>query len=122
MRIVLVLLCLLAATSALAVPVDPDAADGVAAWSGTSVLCTSGEVYFFVVPEQRWVLDYDGAINPPVPVNEIADWSVNTFTTISGEHWAFYYSGGWVTMPLPPCAGPVDTQNQNMGDLKSLFR
>ena len=43
-RIVAMLFVLIMAASTLAVPVDPDAPDGIAAWYGANtILCTNGE-------------------------------------------------------------------------------
>ena len=114
---------LLLATCAGAVPVDSNAEDGIAAWSKIYVLCTSGEVWAFNDGPMTWEQPSDGALNVPVPVDQIADWSWTTFVTHSGEHWKWAGDvSGWVLIPLPPCAEPIQSENQNFGDIKSMFR
>ena len=121
MRILIVLMLL--ATCAGAVPVDPTAGDGIAAWSGKAVLCTSGESWYFNDGPMIWERPSDGALDVPFPVDQIADWSWTTFVTHSGEHWCWAGDGyGWRLIPLPPCVEPIQSENSSLGGVKSMFR
>ena len=73
MRLIVLLVCLLLATSALAVPVDPNAADGVAAvWHSDSlnhvfILTTSGECWELTgITPDEWT--HRAYMDVPVPV------------------------------------------------------
>lgn len=147
MRILLVALGLTMAFahSALAVPVDPSAPNGIAAQivrvTGASpegcfrwVLCGDGTIYEFTgsmyssVPGQWRVFD-----RPlPVAVSEIADWSLEVLHTRSGGIWiwlsmdgqpATWMEWGVAPMLLPaPCESGVGASGTSLGKIKSLFR
>jgi len=120
-RFLIVLMLL--ATCAQAVPVDPVAEDGIAAWSGKAVLCTSGEVYYFNDGPMIWEQPFDGGLNVPVPVEQIIDWSYTNFVSETGEHWCWAGDAyGWRLIPPPPCAELIPNRSQSMGGVKSIFR
>ena len=123
--IILVLLGLLAGPS-LAVPVDPNAEDEVAAYLQTGVslpmiLRTNGEVYRYDYDLEVWVRHetYD----VPVPVSEIADWALNCFTTHDGEWWFEDPGAGgtWEVVPRPEWS-PIPSHPQSLGSVKGMFR
>lgn len=121
MRFLIVLMAL--ATCAGAAPVDPNAEDGVAAWNLNQVLCTSGEVWYYDDTNMQWVQPFDGALNVPLPVDQIAEWRYTSFSTHTGDHWK--WAGdvhGWILIPPPPCAEPIQAENQSFSDVKSMFR
>jgi len=122
LTITIVAVALLAA-SAVAVPVDPEAPDGIAAWKDVTVLCTSGEVFYFDDDALAWLQIHDGRLNVPIPVEQIADWSYTTFVSISGDRWRWAGpTNGWIVIPPLDCAGVVHQDGENLGDLKSMFR
>jgi len=112
---------LVLAASSLAVPVDPNAEDGVAAiiYNGgtANALCTNGEVWTF---NDYW--NRLSHMDPPVPVSDIADWDYSGFIHVNGEYW--YWSGTevWNVMPLPPPCGPVEAEPQSLGSVKEMYR
>jgi len=121
MRILIVILLL--ATCAGAVPVDPNAEDGIAAWDRLYVLCISGEVWVWDDTNMYWVQPFEGALNIPLPVDQIADWRYTTFVTHTGDHWR--WAGevvGWILIPPPPCQGSVPSESSSLGGVKSMFR
>ncbi len=80
--------------SALAVHVDPNAPDGVAAryfadGSNMYALCTNGYAYRIGSCDNcPWVPLYMGA-DLPIPIVEILDWAPDFFTTHSGDIWGY---------------------------------
>lgn len=122
MRTAIVLALVALAANVGAVPVDPNAQNGIAAWDGVAVLCTSGEVFYWDDGVSAWTQPHDGRLDVPIPVEQIADWSYNTFVSVSGEHWHWSYAAGWYVIPLPDCAGAVQQEGDNLGDVKSIFR
>jgi hypothetical protein len=135
--LVLVLLGLLVGAS-LAVPVDPNAEDGVAAiWPDNFdgfvrgfvwVLRTNGEVWRYdcegVWRQSGVDPNLSGDLTVPVPVTEIADWTPSFFTTHSGTRW---FMGNdepldyWTPLPAPPWS-PVQSSPQSLGSVKEMFR
>lgn len=108
-----------------AAPVDPNASDGIAAWEGRSALCTNGTAWYFNDMTLAWEQPFDGDLNVPVPVEQIADWSMTAFTTHNGVHWVFRSAPEpcWNVMPPPPgCTEPVAQESSSFGGVKSLFR
>jgi hypothetical protein len=135
--ITLVLLGLLVGPS-LAVPVDPNAEDGVAAiYPENHDGFTSNYVWVLRTNGEVWRYDNNGVwrqsgIDPnlsggdltvPVPVIEIADWTPGYFVTHSGTHW---YNGAytpldyWTQLPPPPWS-PVQSSPQSLGSVKGMF-
>jgi hypothetical protein len=135
--IILVLLGLLAGASH-AVPVDPNAEDGIAAIYPQSddgntrgyvwVLRTNGEVWRFD-KDGIWLQsgvdpNLHGDLTVPVPVAEIADWMPSYFTTHSGTRW---FMGNdepldyWTQLPPPPWS-PVQSHPRSLGSVKEMFR
>jgi hypothetical protein len=63
----------------------------------------------------------------PIPVSQIARWSLRIFATISGDLWAAQYIDTeppfhheWINMgPVP--VGPVSAKRHDLGSLKSIF-
>ncbi len=108
-----------------AAPVDPNATNGIAAWDGNTVLCTIGTAWYFNSTTMAWEQPFDGAMNVPVPVAQIADWQWTSFTTHDGVHWAFRSAPApcWNVMPPPPgCSGSVIQETNSFGEVKTLFR
>lgn len=119
------------ALAASAVPVDPNAPDGIAArfvgGDVVYVLCTSGEVHWHsLAPNPSWRLLDPYPAESPVPLSEIADWGVRSLVTFSGNIWvAYQYSGNppqWYLLEPVDCQGPVNSESESMGDVKSMFR
>ena len=134
MRVFIVFLCLLLASSALAAPVDPNAPDGAAAYyvdgRVTYILRTNGEVWSRAhsrVPLPDWY-PMDSSVFPPVPVANITDWYFHGFRTNSGELWGLCEDfecseAEWwrQLMPLPWEAVGSNDQ-EDLGNLKSIYR
>jgi len=129
--IILVLIALLALPAlTLAVPVDPDAPDGVAAAlriepSGTYILCVSGEIWRMnpVAGMGPWESVSDTL---PIPVSEIQDWTHRAvIKAVDGTTWLWVLisedSWGWEAVDSP-CSPPIPNQTQSLGSLKQMFR
>ena len=128
MRFVIVLVCLVVTGSALAVPVDPNAPDGIAAslmgGSFWYVLTTSGELWYKSCSvEDPWRLDQK-SLPPGVSVSEIAEWKYTWIVTHDGTVWAYSYVNqqGWAIMTPFPGGQPVSETPESIGDIKSMFR
>lgn len=117
-----------------AVPVNPNAPDGVAAIFTTGgpyggdepilVLCTSGEV-FNLHSQNYWQAVYGAGSPIPVAVSQVADWGPRHVTTFSGEHWVFTYNREWQLVGgavVPAPCGPVANESKTLGGVKSLYR
>jgi len=110
----------------LAVPVDSDAPDGVAAiiWAGDN----NGRICILGTDGTAWCTEDGNPIafshsvnhNVPVDLSDIADWEYYYLRTNDGVVWAQY--GGWHTIDLPPIAPPVQSDQQSLGSLKQMFR
>ena len=122
MRFLIVFLLL--ATCAGAVPVDPYAENGIAAIDGPYIMCTSGEVSWIRLGsggggQMYWTLQY----TVPVPLDQIADWNFVFILTHAGDRW--FWGGesyGWRLAPPVPCAEPIQSEKSSIGDVKSMFR
>ncbi len=86
---------LLFATWAGAVPVNPYSPDGIAARDGLTVLCVMGEMWSFDTGQRQWTigLGLTGS-NPPMPVTEIAEWGKSWLKTNDGTYWYLHPTGG----------------------------
>ena len=126
MRVLMVLLIL--ATAASAVPVDPNASDGIAARIGKTVLCVNGDIWSFNGPLQEWTIGYGlTGSNLPIPVADVADWGGNWFMTHDGTYWFLHGTGSdpqseWLVMLPPPCQTGVGNEDASMSQMKSMFR
>jgi hypothetical protein len=119
-------------TSATAVPVDPDAPDGVAAvymqtdgpdgnltilWA----LCTDGYIWRRQIqgPGSPW----DMVFSAPCPVSEIADWQLYYLVKTDGAKWYFQRGGNpsqWLPF-LGPCDPVIRSESQSLGRVKQAF-
>lgn len=122
----LLVACLVIASAASAVPVNPSAPDGVAAvWLNDAwawILCTDGQVYRMHSVDQQWTLMED---HLPVVVASIADWSPYFILSTSGDLWrgeSALNNEDWTLAPTIPCIGAVQSQGNSLGAFKSLFR
>jgi hypothetical protein len=125
------------ATSVLAVPLDLNNPQGVAAvYTATSdgttaggyyLVCTDGNGYCFVGGTPQWA----PFVASPVPLAEVADWTPWFMHTTDGRWfirsrpsipWQQLGVDGFGNPPVPPCAGPVKTDQAPMGKVKALFR
>ena len=129
--------------SALAVPVDPNALDGVAAITTASIdgqsntvfliLCTDGKVYDLSGsgPYGYAWSPNNGFNDVPIPVSEILDWTPMGFRTHSGliyvstrndpqTKWRIVGQDQLIA-PIP-CQEPVPLTPESIGDIKSMFR
>jgi hypothetical protein len=108
----------------IAVSVDPDSPDGIAAILGLEVLCTDGIVFTsptapFTVWEEH---SLPGYLPLPVSVADMRDWDGYIILTTDGEIYLFEH-GEWRLLPEVPCSGDVSTETEtSFGDLKSLYR
>lgn len=126
MRMATITAVLLAAGLAQAVPLDPGSPDGVAAKYSSgdqlNVLCTNGEAWIWSSSTRQWEQPFDGALNPPVLLANIADWNLTSFHDTAGDYWFFNGADGWVVAPRTPPCGAVPGAQHSIGELKSLFR
>lgn len=127
MRPVAVLALLALAAPAIAVPVNPNAPDQIAAvyWSSFScyVLRTNGELWSFSF-QTGWEQQSGDLASPlPVPLAEIADWELYALVTQAGERWILrgMAPGGWAQLPPPPFA-PVPGAARSLGNVKGTYR
>lgn len=138
MRTVAIIVVLLMGASALAVAVDAEDRDGIAAvmgYSGTFlILCTDGQMYALANTDSEsaeWE-PFTYSLPLPVPLGDIADFGIGRLETRSGEHWiyvstAYGFPQRWLTLrdpglPLLPCAASVRANGSALGAVKSLFR
>jgi hypothetical protein len=129
------------ATSALAVPLNLNNPNGIAAIYTSSENSISAGAYFIVCTDgngyycdsglcgQGWV----PFIAAPVPLAQVSDWTPWLLTTFDGRwfirsavadhiQWQQLGVDGFGNPPVPPCAGPVKTDQAPMGKVKALFR
>jgi hypothetical protein len=141
MRALLVIIVALCATDiSMAVSVDPNAPNGIAAQEfsvgaisvNRLVLCTDGTVHevsvYFTDSSSSWVAK--AAI--PVAIAQVQDWSRNAIVTHDGRVFLWfprvdgeYEWTEWDAdsrFPAAPCGAPVGSNGSTMGSLKSLFR
>ncbi len=119
----LLVLCTLPAC-VVAVPVDPDSPDGIAANLGLTVLCTDGTVWLSQTsPFTVWVEhSIPGYLPLPVTVAEMRDWLDSVIVTISGDIYLFE-NDQWRLLPEIPCSSGVPAETDtSFGDLKSMYR
>ena len=119
MRILIILSVMLFATSALAVPVDPDAPSGIAATlNNGDALLVDGRVVMwdFISGWWRDLPEYD----VPVPVDQIKDWAMMLVVTNTGDIWGRDNQEGWIQVELPYT--PISNITESLGEVKSLFR
>ena len=122
MRTTILTLCLvLLAGSAWAVPVDPNAPDGVAAIYDTWILFTDGKVLGWDVGSGIW------KVRDPLPVSvpEIRDWSMLFIVTNDGRYFSFDFtvsSTEWTEIPSPPYEPPVSANPESIDNLKTMYR
>ena len=128
MRISLLILVVVCASVAAAAPVNPNSPDGVAAVHYNDAwmyaLCTDGRVFLLQAPSQSqaWQLIED---HLPVPVAEMAEWSLYFIRTTGGAIWRGdpqLGSDNWTLAPAIPCEAPVPAQGHSLGGVKGLFR
>jgi len=126
MRATILTLCLLLlATSAWAVPVDPVAPDGVAAfqvlqYQDVYILRTNGELWAAQpISAGQWMYQED--YNLPVPVSEISDWTVSLILTTDGKFWTEAYPDWHGPVDLPDWAA-VPNATESIENLKSMYR
>ncbi len=116
-------LLLIIACSALAVPVNPDSPNGVAATliGGQTiwVLCANGAEYVWSWNDTEWTFIGD---NLPVPVDQIAEWSRYIIITVDGQMYGGDSASGWTQLPTVPCLDTVAQDTQDLGNLKARFR
>jgi hypothetical protein len=138
MKTAAVIAILLMGASALAVPVDADDPNGIAAvmgYSGTFlILCTDGQMYALANPESESAMwePFTYSLPLPVPLADIADFGIGRLETNSGEHWIYVSTEygpppRWLTLSDPalprlPCAATVRVDGSALGAVKSLFR
>jgi hypothetical protein len=124
----LVAVALLLASTApvIAVPVDLNAPDGIAARqievNSMIVLCTDGRVFSINTYDRVWTFLGDDL---PVPIVEIADWHLNFIRTHDGALWMGNLhptDSEWQLVPPLPCSTAVREKTPNLGQLKSMFR
>ena len=125
MRFLIVFLLL--ATCAGAVPVDPTSPDGIAAQKGLIVLCVSGEVWQFDQGQQLWRRYPLTGVDPSMPIAEIADWDFWSLQTHDGTFWYLHTTGSdpqaeWLVLPPFPCQGPIGSESSSLGGVKNMFR
>ncbi len=116
------ILLLIFSTPMLAVPVDPNAPNEIAAFSIDDVILlrTNGEVYDYDYPTHTWVLN--SRLEVPVPVADIADWQTDCFITHGSDWWYMNPdSQEWEILPQPEWA-PVSSESSSMGGIKSMYR
>lgn len=126
-----------------AVPVNPAGVAGVAAtlpavMTGALdtefyVLTTGGEVWFAnpgatnpgysgEVWMHQGIGVQPGALDPPVPVAEIAEWWLWGFLTREGVFWSYIARDSqWHQLPPPPF-GPVAAQRKSLSSAKQGYR
>lgn len=121
MRWLIVLMLL--ATCAGAVPVNPRDPDGVAAvieWGGNPwVLNTNGEVW--ACGSNEW--EHYPNLDIPIPITEVCDWDRQVLRDCQGRIWwlSDWAGGDWsLTYPLP--WEPIQTEEKSLGDIKATFR
>jgi hypothetical protein len=128
------LICLvvahLIAAPALAVPVDPDATNGVAAeiFLGADshywALTTSGDTWrLYGNHSDGWENMLVG-LPPGVGVADIADWNILWVITHDGTIWrndSIHDPNGWSIAPPFP-GGTVPSESSSLTDLKARFR
>ena len=123
MRILIVLILL--ATCAGAVPVDPYAANGIAAMDRSYFLCTSGEVMMLSWGNGTWTWHIPENQAVPIPVDQISNWTITLFIDTTGAVWTYEQTGDaglWQVAPPSPCTPPVRNDESNFSDVKSMFR
>lgn len=90
--------------------------------AGQSIyLCSDGN--FYVLNKDGWYLLDNAATGPlPLPSNEIAFASRQTFVDVRGHGWAVNYTTNqWVEVGPPPCApAPIPVKRSTWSDIKSL--
>lgn len=124
------------ACAAVAVPVDANAPDGIAAVYLGGVGGIPGNEFFFALctTGEVWVAGASGvgplnwAQNPSflritVPVSTIADWTPYYYVKIDGSRW-YHPDGSWAGwMPFAtPCSASVDVKTESLGSIKGLYR
>ena len=120
----LVVLCW--SSVSVAIPVNPDAPDEIAALylpdhnMSVRILRTNGEVW--ELDNDTWTWEHSQFFSVPVPVSEIADWFPASFQTHSGDVWFRRYGTGetWEIVPPTPWGGsPV--KETSLGSVKTMF-
>lgn len=117
------------ASTSQAVPVDPNAPDGVAA-----VYSDGGALYALGADGQSWILvmaNLDGwlpttwpSLPPGMAVADISDWTTRYLVTSDGVRWMYNLEPlvmAWVEVPPLP-GGVIGNSQGSLGDAKSLFR
>lgn len=111
---------------AMAAPVNLSAPDGIAARqievNSMIALCTDGKVYSINTYNRVWTFLGDDL---PVPITEIADWTLNFIETHDGALWMGNLhptDSEWQLVPPLPCSGVVPDSDPGFGKLKSMFR
>lgn len=131
MRQLILIVLLVLASSANAVPVNPTSVNGVAAIdyialnSGSTeyrdiyVLGTNGIVCLYKLGFQGPGWQEIGPV--PVPVQDISDWTPRLLVTQTGDVWVL--NAQWQNIGPAPCAStPVPSDSETMGSVKSLYR
>ena len=120
----------LLSSAAWAVPVDPDAADGLAAILGDpevggaiQILTTAGDFWnvslisgeLVCTPSEQGI---------PVSIGEIKDWQWHTVITHDLTVWRWEGSpqASWRYYGPIPCLGPVKAESKSLGGMKSTYR
>ena len=113
--------------STLAVPVDPNASSGIAAWESEGdhlyVLTTGGELLYLHAPIAATWESHGLYLPDGIQVADIADWSRQWLMTHDGTIWrtGSIYTPNWNVVPSLP-EGTVTSSVEGLGDLKSMFR
>jgi len=125
----LVAACLLFASTATAVPVNPTSPDGVAAIyaDGNTLfaLDTNGQSWKLVMANLTgWLPTGSSGLPNGVAIGDVADWNVNFLTLNNGARWQYNLDPDlmrWVPVPPLPSA-PVTAHGSSLGGVKVLFR
>jgi hypothetical protein len=110
----------------MAAPVNLNAPDGIAARqievNSMIALCTDGKVYSINTYNPVWTYLGDDL---PVPIAEIADWTLNFIKTHDGAVWMgnpHPTDSEWQLVPPLPCSSVVPESRSAYGEIKSMFR
>ena len=124
-NLIITTLAVAIACPAIAVPVNPDASDEIAAiWlvATPKLLRTNGTVHNFNHDLHQWE-EGNGFYDLPVPIEQVADWYVSAFVATNGDWWYRNPGAGeeWEIMARPDWA-PVSATGSQLGAVNDLFR
>jgi hypothetical protein len=120
---------------AAAVPVNPVAANGIAAVSSESgpeltyypimILCTTGDI-FQLHSNNSWVHMSGFPTSLPVPVSDVADWGPRHVRLNNGDYYVYTYAQIWQLVGggvvAVPCTPLTPDEKTSLGKVKTRYR